>query len=58
MAETTKQDSFLTHCLVTSRDGDEPIFVYSKDHVFCRLDRYVVLPVEDYQRLLIEAGRV
>ena len=40
-------DSFLTYCIIIGRKGDVgPMFVARDEHVECRLNNYVILPVE------------
>jgi hypothetical protein len=47
-----KYGSYVTNCTVISRqESDKPLFVGSGSKVFCRLDRYTILPSEKYDEL-------
>lgn len=51
-AQEDENDSYLTNCHIISRqEEDKPLFVGSGDKVFCRLDRYTVMPTEQYDKL-------
>lgn len=51
-AQEDEHDSYLTNCHIISRqEEDKPLFVGSGDRVFCRLDRYTVMPTEQYDEL-------
>jgi hypothetical protein len=51
-AQEDEYDSFVTNCHVISRcEEDKPLFVGVGNRVFCRLDRYTVIPTEQIDEL-------
>jgi hypothetical protein len=51
-------DSYLTNSVIISRAGDGPLFVGVGDKAYCRLDRYTIMPTEQYDELRRAAGEV
>lgn len=50
-----EQDSFLRNSVIGAREGEDPLFVRDGDRVFCRLDGYAVIPIEQYEEIKTRA---
>lgn len=53
----TPEETKLTNCYIVGRDGDDgPLFFSSIEHgIQCRLDRYAIIPLEEYNALRSES---
>jgi len=50
--------SFVNYCYIRQREADSPLFYVDGDVVCARLERYAVLPLEEYESLRAMAGLV